>query len=705
MRSRKFTTEGNLPLFPTDSNWKAPSLSDLPDWSRADRMSIDTEFRDPTLVKLGCGARRNSQLAGISFMLEGGIAYYVPLRHPEGNVENPDKAFEYFHDMAKSYKGKLIGANITGDLDIMHYEKGGGIDGIRFNFDYIQVLDVLIIDPLIWELHRSYSLASVGDRRGIPGKDKLLLKKAAQDYGYDVSKKGWEKSIPDLPAKFVGPYAEHDAAVLFPILADQWVQINKQKLEDIIDLEMSLLPLLLKMRQRGVALDFDQLERVEQMAAEDEHRLVAEIKHATGVDIGFNGCMSASRVAPALKARGIKVPLTESGQPSITTEILANIDDPVGKQIRALRQANKIRTTFCESLKRYQTGGRLHPTYRQIVGSNDKNESSGAAFGRLSSCSPNIQQQPSRGRYAKPWRSIFIPDGGGQWLSADYSAVEPRWTVALSSRINLASVAPLAEEYRTNPRIDPHSAMAKLAYGPDFTEEDRKKSKTMVLGTTYGMGGAKLCKVHLKVPTRWLVQVDRENFYFDTRAEALNFRVTQHGRCKIREVAGVEGQAIQDQFHEGAPFLKEFVRKVIDKVEATGFLKILGGRIIHFPIEPDGSYGWSFKAPNRLVQGTAGMHLKIAMLAIEKEFPGFLQMTIHDEVCGTCPDLKTAKMIGLLMEQAVRTTVPFRTELEWGKNWGSQSVVCCAPGCTNMADPKDKFGCAELHSLKAMGHV
>ncbi len=700
MRSRKFITEGNLPLFPTESSWKAPRVSDLPDWARASSMSIDSEFRDPTLVELGCGARRKSQLAGISFMLEEGTPAYVPLRHPEGNVENPDMAFRYFHDMAKNYKGELIGANITGDLDIMHYEKGGGIDGIRFDFEMIKVFDVLVVDPLIWELHRSYSLASVGDRRNIPGKDKLLLKKAAQDYGYDTTKRGWEKCIPELPAKFVGPYAEHDASVLFPIKTDQMLEIKQQKIEDCINLEMSLLPLLLKMRQRGVALDFDQLGRVEQMSIEDERRLVAEIHHLTGVDIGFNGCMSANRVAPALQALGIRVPLTETGIPSITSEILSNIDHPVAKKIRELRQANKIRTTFCESLKRYQTNGRLHGTYRQIVGSNDKNESSGAAFGRLSSCSPNIQQQPSRGRYAKPWRSIFIPDAGGQWLSADYSAVEPRWTVALASRIKLASVDPLVEEYKTNPRIDPHSAMAKLAYGADFTEEDRKKSKTMVLGTTYGMGGAKLCKVHLKVPTRWLVQVDRTKYYFNTRAEALNFRVTQHGKCQLREVAGEEGQAIQDKFHEGAPFLREFVKKVIEKVDSTGFLKILGGRIIHFPVSADGSYDWSFKGPNRLIQGTAGMHLKIAMLAIEKEFPGFLQMTIHDEVCGTCPDLKTAKLIGELMETCVTTTIPFRTELEWGCNWGSQRVICNVKGCTNYADKVDKYGCHD-HRLVA----
>lgn len=693
MVSRKFGHEGSLPLFPTASVWKAPSINDLPAWSRANCASLDTEFIDKTLRELGCGARRGAEITGISFMLEGDRPYYCPVRHPDGNMENPDKVFQYFHDQFKNYRGRVLGANVTGDLDVLHYEKGGGVDGIRFDYSKVQIVDVQVTEPLIWELEHSYSLANIAARRKVPGKDKALLKKAAQDYGYDVEKSGWEAAIPKLPAKFVGEYAEQDAAALFPIFASQWKDIQEQNLEDIFLMSCKVLPLLLMMRQRGVALDFKQLEKVEHMAAEDERSLVSDVLTMTGIDIGFNGCMAASRVAPALEALGIDVPLTESGMPSITTDVLAHIDHPVAKKIRELRQANKIRTTFCQSLKRYQTNGRLHTTFRQIVGANDKNESSGAAFGRLSSANPNIQQQPSRGKYAKPWRKIFVPDNGYQWLSADYSAVEPRWLCHMSLLLNLPGAKQLGDEYCNNPRIDPHGAMARIVYGDGFTEDDRKRSKTMVLGTMYGMGGAKLCRMHLNLPTRWLVEANREKHYFSTRAEALTFRIKQKGKWSIREVAGEEGQAVQDQFHGGAPFIKLFARKVIEKVEATGTLRLLGGRVIHFPVNADGSYDWAFKGPNRVIQGSAGIHLQMALLAIEAAFPGFLQMSIHDEVCGSCPDLKTAKSIGEIMENVVKCLIPFRSELEWGPNWGEQKVVCNVPKCTNMADPIDKFGC------------
>src|ERR1043165_7838612 len=79
---------GNLPLFAPPSTWVAPSLSDLPDWSRCKLISFDSEFKDATLRKLGIGARRGAKLAGYSFCLDGDRPYYVPLRHPGGgNVD------------------------------------------------------------------------------------------------------------------------------------------------------------------------------------------------------------------------------------------------------------------------------------------------------------------------------------------------------------------------------------------------------------------------------------------------------------------------------------------------------------------------------------------------------------------------------------------------------------------------------------------
>lgn len=687
---------GNLPLFAPPSTWKAPSLSDLPDWSRAKVIGIDSEFKDVSLRKLGIGARRGAKLAGYSFCLEGDRGYYVPLRHPGGGNVDCEQGLAYLRDNLGKYNGVLVGANMNVDLDVFHYED------IRPDYTQVECQDIQVRGPLINELFHKYSLEAEAERWGFKGKDETQLKEFAQSYGYNVKEAGWKACIPDLPCHGVGPYGEHDASILIPVFRAQQAEIDKQGLNPAVQLYSRVLPILLKMRQRGVRIDFDHLDKVEKWSTEEEMSILQKIKDHTNWDIGMNQCNAASRVEPALRALGIEVPLTDDAkekgtiQYSITAEWLATIDHPVAKLIRQLRQVNKLRTTFCSSIRKYETNGRIHTTFRQIVGASEKNEKTGAAYGRLSSCHPNLQQQPSRGKFASFWRQIYLPEPGMLWCSSDLSAQEPRWAVHFSSILGLKGAEEVVHKYQTDPRIDPHQATS------DITGLKRSDAKTVLLAVLYGEGDAKLCHHQLKLPTRWLVQVDREKHYFVTRAEALAFRQKCKGsRIKLREVAGEEAQEIMDKFHAGAPFYKELSRKVIEKVEATGVLKILGGRHLHFPLERDGSWGYSYKALNRLIQGTSAMQILLALEAVEKEFPGFAQLQIHDEIVGSVPDVKTAKRIAEIMSTIVQARVPWRSEIEIGPNWGQMAVICNEKGCLNFADPVDKWGCSEHSLIKA----
>src|SRR5690349_22968972 len=128
--------------------------------------------------------------------------------------------------------------------------------------------------------------------------------------------------------------------------------------------------------------------------------------------------MQTRPIAIPLEAIGITLPLTPTGMPSVTAQILNDLEHPVAKKINELRKANKIRNTFVNSIREHQTNGRIHTTFRLIKGAGDDGEDSeaeGAAFGRLASADPNLQQQPSKKPWAKPWRSIYIPDDGGLW--------------------------------------------------------------------------------------------------------------------------------------------------------------------------------------------------------------------------------------------------------------------------------------------------
>jgi DNA polymerase I-like protein with 3'-5' exonuclease and polymerase domains len=686
---------GSLPLFAPESTWKSPSLSDLPNWDNAKEVALDTEFRDDFLRLLGIGARRGASVAGYSFMLRGDRPWYIPIRHPgPGNVDC-NQGLNYLRDNLRKFKGKLIMANGTGDLDILETT-----EDVVPNYEECQVQDIQIRGPLIDENRRKYSLEAEAAVWGFQGKDKAKLKEAAVAYGYDVKSAGWEKCIPLLPCHYVGEYAEYDVKILFPVYDAQQAVIDRQGLQEVVDLESSLLPLFLRMRQRGVRIDFNHLDKVEEWAIAEEVKTVAEIKRHTGWDIGFDNCMAASRVAPALLAIGINVPLTadeKRQQYSVTAEFLSNIDHPVGKLIRYCRQINKLRTTFVNSIRRYQTNGRIHTTFRQIVGASEKNETSGAAFGRISSAHPNLQQQPSRSAYAPFWRQIYIPEEGCQWLSADFSAQEPRWTTHFADLLGLTGAKQLADMYRSNERIDPHQAMA------DITGLPRKDAKTVFLGLAYGMGGVKLCAQSLKLPTQWLVETDdRVQHFFKTRKEALDFRASVQGKCRMREVAGEEGQEVLNKFHAGAPFLRELTKKVVDKIESTGILKILGGRHIHFPMTREGTYDWAFKGLNRLIQGTSGYHMKKALLAIARDCPEFfLQLQVHDEACGSISDLRTSKRVAEIMRDCVKARVPWRVECEVGPSWGQTQVICNVGNCLNFSVEWDKpkhFAC-EHHAI------
>lgn len=692
MRSIK-PIPGSLPLFAPESEWKCPNLADLPSWEGCSEISLDTEFKDKSLRKLGIGARRGAKIAGYSFMLRGQKPVYVPIRHPGGNNCDEQQSLAYLRRNLKRHKGILLGANLPGDLDILETT-----EDIAPDYGNCQIQDIQIRGPLIWELHHKYSLEAEAERWGFQGKDKSKLKEAATSFGWDIKKVGWEACIPDLPSKYVGPYAEHDAGILFPISDAQQRVIDAQGLQSIVDLEANLLPVLLRIRQRGVRIDFDQLDYIEKWTTEEEIKTIAEIKRLTNWDIGFNNIMSASRVAPALLEIGVNLPKTENGQWSITTEILSNIDHVVAKLIRYCRQVNKIRTTFVASVRRYETNGRIHTTFRQIVGASEKNEKTGAAFGRLSSCHPNLQQQPSRGAMAKMWRKIYLPDEGKYWFSSDLSAQEPRWSVHFAEILNLNGAKEMGDRYRSDPRIDPHQATA------DICNLERAPAKTVLLAQLYGEGDSKLCHTQLKLPTRWLVQqvegrYGGEKHYFETRAEALQFR-SNLGKCKIREVAGEEAQEILNRFHAGAPFFKELARKVMEKADATGVLKLLGGRQLHFAVnKKDGTYEHTYKALNKLVQGTSAIQVKMALIAVEKEFPGVVQLQVHDELLGSVTDRKMAKDIAHIMETVVKAKVPWRSEVDFGTSWGQMETVCNVKGCLKTIDPVDKFGCPE-HALR-----
>lgn len=664
-----------LPLIAPLSSWQPPRIADLPEWRNHKRICIDIETNDPTLRELGPGVRRNGYISGISFAIENtNHKYYVPLRHAGGdNVEDVNQALNYFSYQAKSFSGEIVGANLNYDLDFL---ESAGV-----TFPQIKMFrDVQIAEPLIDELQLSFSLEKICQKYLGIGKSEELLREAALSYKIDP-----KKDMHLLPARYVGEYAEEDAALPLLILRRQEREIESQDLWNIFNLESKLLPVLLRMRRRGVRVSLDKLTQVEQWSTNQEKQALAIVKRETGIDIPFNSVWQAAALVPALKAIGVDIPITpKTKKPSIDKAFLSSIDHPVAHAIARARRVNKIRTTFCQSIRNHVIGDRIHCTFHQLRSSNDDDEDGegdGARYGRCSSNNPNMQQQPARDPEIGPlWRDIYIPEDGELWCSADFSAQEPRQVVHYANKVTLGNVYAngksinaqlsalrMQNEYINNPFTDPHQALADIIMGRTATKTERSNAKIIFLGLSYGMGGAKLCR-SLGYPTIMAVYDKESGKVVDATSELGKVIAANGGR--IYEAAGAEGQALLDKFDESVPFVKA-LNKICQKAATSkGYIRTDAGRKCRFPKDAAGNVDFTHKALNRLIQGSSADQTKTVMIELDNQ-GYFMTLQVHDECCFSVKNETEAKKIGEIMENTYKLNVPSRVDVEIGRSWGN----------------------------------
>lgn len=639
-------TEVQVPLWHAlEGAWSPPPVASLPQWPTNGRVCIDVETRDDLLTKLGPGVRRGAYIVGYSFAIEGGPSFYVPMRHAGGgNVENPANAIAYLRDQAKQFRGTIVGANLQYDLDFLAEE------GVTFTPEWFR--DVQIADPLIWELHDSYSLENIALRRGLQGKNEEQLRRAAQDWGVDPKKELWK-----LPGRHVYDYAVGDVDLPLKILREQEKDIESEDIQAIFDLESRLMPVLLKMRRRGVLIDQPHLQRVEDFAIVECGKSLEEVKHHTGRSLVMDDVMKPGAVAPVLESIGVRLDTTSLGKPSIDKDLLEKIDHPVATALARARRLYKLRNTFVASIRSHMTNGRIHASFNQLRGASadsaieGADDEKGARYGRLSSCDPNIQQQPGRDpEFAKLWRCIYLPEPGMLWAACDYSKQEPRVLTHYAELTKCRGAKAFADKLRTDLDACPYKELAAI------TKTGYKETKIIYLGLSYSMGGAKLCRT-LKLPTVWKPGRDG----------------------KLREMAGPEGAALFKAFHDGAPFIRDLNYKIQDAIQARGYIRTLLGRKIHFPMKEfptvnpvtrkEERYDWAHKGLNRLIQGSSADQTKRAVINLD-DAGHYLQLQVHDEVDGSVRDEREGESMGRIMRNAVELTVPMRVDVEIGPSWG-----------------------------------
>ncbi len=613
-------------MFPPRSDWVAPDI--LPDLSSASRIAVDLETKDPNLRVSGPGwATGDGHVTGIAIATDGWSGY-LPIRHEGGGNLDAGFVFRWLNKSLSTNCDKIF-HNALYDVGWLRRE------GITLNG---KIQDTVIAAPLIDENRRQYSLNSLGLDYCKEVKDETLLTEAAKSYGVDPKAEMYK-----LPAKFVGEYAEQDAVLTLKL----WDKLKKlleiQKLEPIYELESSLIPLLVEMRWRGVRVDVNKAEETVAKLKQQEKDCIKQIKYKYGVDVDV---WASASVAKAFDKAGLTYPRTQkTNAPSFTGKWLEGLDHGLPKLVVEARKLQKIRSAFIENMiLEHSHNGRIHGQMHPLRG-----DSGGTVSGRFSYSTPNLQQVPARDPILGPLvRGLFLPEEDHVWGAYDYSQQEPRLTVHYASKMNLPGSDEAVSAYRHDD-ADFHQIVA------DMAGIARKDAKVINLSLSYGMGKNKLI-------------------------QALG----------INEL---EAEALFNNYHSKVPFIKELTLSCSRRAENVGEITTLLGRKCRFdmyearnektqPLPMDKAieeYGqnirraFTYRAFNRLIQGSAADMTKQAMLDLWKE--GIVpHIQVHDELDISVKNKEESRKIVEIMETCVDLNVPSKVDAEIGDTWGTAMV-------------------------------
>ena len=610
-----------VPLFKPQTEWLPPE--EFPDLSKYDEIAIDLETKDPDLIKMGSGSvSKNGDVVGVAVAVKDWSAYY-PIAHEGGGNLDRNKVLKWFQGVLNTPAMKIF-HNAMYDVCWIR-ALGLSING--------KIVDTMIASALVDENQMRYDLNNCAKRYTGKGKNETELYEAAKSWGVDAKAEMYK-----LPAIYVGAYAEKDAEITYELWQELKKEIINQDLKSIFQLETDLFPCLVDMRFLGVRVDIEGAHLLKEELSKEEKECLLKVKKETQVDVQIWAARSIAQVFEKLHLPFDRTEKTNS--PSFTKNFLQNHPHPLVKLIARAREINKAHTTFIDTILKHNHKGRIHAEINQL-----RSDNGGTVTGRFSYSNPNLQQIPARNKELGPRiRSLFIPEKGHTWGCFDYSQQEPRLVVHYAALQNLYGVNEVLDSYNEGD-ADFHTIVA------DMAEIPRTQAKTINLGLFYGMG-----------------------------------------KNKLQAELGVSKEKAEDlfkQYHNKVPFVKQLMDNVMYRAQDSGKIRTLLGRLCRFHLWEPNQFGihkalpheaalaehgpgikraYTYKALNKLIQGSAADMTKKAMLELYKE--GITpHIQVHDEL-----DISVdgnAEKIKEIMEHAVSLEVPNKVDYESGPNWGT----------------------------------
>lgn len=612
------------------------------------RIGFDIETFDPDIKAKGPGAHR-----GEGFVTGAAIAYapddatYYPTRHAGRNMADPQRFWGNLREEALEFEGELVGANLQYDLDWMWAEQD-------IRFPKAKIRDVQTAEPLLDENRFSYKLELLANEYLGEGK--------ATDNLLELYGPGYIENMHNVDAGHAAEYGERDTTLPWEIIDQQYTGLEDQGLVDLFHLESRLTPLLVQMRQCGVRIDLDAAEQAWEMTKREVQRCAEEIKRIAGF---YVEPWSAESIARAFDKENIEYPKSPTGKPSFRKAWLAAHPSDLAKLIVEQREFDKIGGTFIHNyILEGHINGRIHAMFNQL-----RSDEYGTVSGRFSSSYPNLQNIPTRHPILGPLcRSMFIPEEGMLWGSADWSQIEYRFLVHYAALLNALGADKAVKMYHDDKRTDFHKMAASI------TGKDRGVAKNINFGVVYGMGvptmAVNLGGVSLAEAEKVLDEFHGEMPFMRSTYDTASNRAALQG--EIKTILGRKRRFTDWELTYWVK--KQKVQRIFKSLEAANEARM---ELVTKGISPrPPRRAFTHKALNALLQGSAADLMKKAMVdAYEGGVFDVLvpHLTVHDEMNVSVPQTAEGKEafdhLVHVMETAMELKVPVLADAQTGANW------------------------------------
>ena len=578
----------------------------LAELTNAGDFAFDTETtsRDPM----------GSDLVGLSFSTAPGRAWYVPVGHKDG----PQLPLE---EVLAKLKPVLESPQITKATHNGNYD--------------VTVLGTYGISPTSLDFDTMIAAHLMGRKA-------LGLKNLALDIlGVDMTpiaeligagKK--QITMAQVPIEKATEYACSDADMTGRLRSILEEQVRSEGFWELFSkVEMPLVPILVNMQTKGVALEVGALHEMSRDLHEQLRQLEVSIYDSVGHSVNLNSPQQLSE----LLFNEIQLPKTKRTKTGYSTdanalEALRGVH-PVIDGILEYRQLSKLKSTYVDALPQLVNPrtGRLHTSYNQT----------GAATGRISSSDPNLQNIPIRTELGRRVRKAFVAENSPDWilLSADYSQIELRVLAHLSQDSALVEAFLQGE--------DIHSATASLMYDvptDQVTADMRRIAKVLNFGVVYGL--------------------------------------SSYGIAQQTEFSPEEGQRFIETYFSKYPGIRQYIDSIKEQVRELGYVATVLGRRRYIPEVNASNYsvrqGAERAAVNMPIQGGAADIMKLAMIRMhrrmaEEALRARMLLQVHDELVFEAPVDELELLQDIVLQEmplALELSVPLKVDLKTGYTWG-----------------------------------